>query len=130
MRYFNNLYANIKLDEKISVITGFDFGVEQASFQSNKYNEWFAPVIITRYDYNHHWCFAIRGEYLQDVYGTIILVQSNVSEFKTTAVSVNVDFRTSSNVALRIEGRYLSSTEDVLPTSKGLSNNNFFLALL
>ena len=84
MRYFNSLYANIKLDEKISVITGFDFGVEQASFQSNKYNEWFAPVIITRYDYNHHWGFAIRGEYFQDAYGTIIPVQSNASEFKTT----------------------------------------------
>jgi hypothetical protein len=129
MRYFNNLYANFKLGKKISVITGFDFGVEQASFQSNKYNEWFAPVIITRYDYNHHWGFAIRGEYLQDVYGTIIPVQSNASEFKTTAVSVNVDFRPSSNAALRVEGRYLSSTEDVLPTSQGLSNNNFFLTL-
>jgi hypothetical protein len=129
MRYFNNLYANFKLGKKISVITGFDFGIEQATFQSSNYNEWFAPVIITRYDYNNHWGFAIRGEYFHDAYGTIIPVQSNASEFKTTAISANIDYRPSSNLALRVEGRYLSSTEDVLPTSQGFSNNNFFLAL-
>jgi|GEM_PF-4892077 len=71
----------------------------------------------------------MRGEYFHDTYGTIIPVQSNASEFKTTAFSANIDYRPSSNVALRVEGRYLSSAENVLPTSQGFSNNNFFLAL-
>lgn len=129
MRYFSNLYANFKLGEKISVITGFDFGIEQTSFQSANYNEWFAPIIITRYDYNEHWGFAIRCEYFQDEFGTIISVQPNASEFKTTAISFNVDFRPASNVALRVEGRYLSATDEVLTTPSGFSNNNFILAL-
>jgi hypothetical protein len=129
MRYFNNLYATYNLGKKVSMITGFDFGIEQAAYQSSDYHEWFAPVIIARYDHNDQWGFAFRAEYYQDENGVIILVQPNVNEFKTTALSMNIDFKPQPNVALRLEGRYLHATQEVFLTQSGFSNNNFFVTL-
>lgn len=129
LRFFNNLYTKFKVGKKVSVVSGFDFGIEQISFQSARYNEWFAAVIIARYDYNSKLGFAMRGEYFQDEHGIIMSIQPNASEFITSAVSANADFRPSSNVALRFEVRYLSSSEEVLSASNGFSNENLFYAM-
>lgn len=125
MRYFRNLYANFKLGKKVPVITGFDFGIEQEFYKSVSYNEWITPVTIARYDNNLQWGFAFRCEYFYEVFRTIIPVQPNTNEFKTIAAYINSDFHPSSNVAMRIEGRYLSSSENVLPTQSGFADNNF-----
>lgn len=129
MRYFSNLYSTFKIGKKVAMITGVDFGLEQISKGSSTYNPWAAPVIIARYDYNKEWGSALRAEYYQDDNGVIIPVQLNASEFRTIALSANIDYRPNPNIALRLEGRFLQATQEVLPTQNGFANNNFFLTL-
>jgi hypothetical protein len=129
MRYFSNLYAQFKLGSRLSMITGFDAGIQQISKGANSYHSWLAPVLIARYDFNSIWGWALRGEYYHDGNGVIISVQPNAYEFSTLAISGNLDYRPFSNVALRLEGRYLKATQDVLPFSDGFKDNNLFVTL-
>jgi hypothetical protein len=129
MRYFSNLYAQFKLGSKLSMITGFDAGIEETAKASNSYHSWLAPVIIARYNFNSTWGCALRGEYYHDQNGVIIPVQPNANEFSTLAVSANLDYCPLENVALRLEARYLKATQDVFPFSNGFKDNNLFVTL-
>lgn len=61
MRYFNNLYGQFQLSPKVSLITGFDVGVQQQAKWSPDLDLWLSPVAIGR--------LACRGEYYQDKRG-------------------------------------------------------------
>lgn len=126
MRYFNNFYGQFQLTDKIGLIAGFDLGMQQREKQSAEYNTWFSPVFIAQFTFHQNWKAAIRGEYYQDQTGIIILTETP-NGFKTTGLSLNLDYSPTSNLAWRIEGRWLKSKDEIFETPESFSNQDFFI---
>lgn len=126
MRYFNDLYGNFQLTEKINLITAFDFGFQQNENGSSDYNLWFSPIIISQYVINKSWKTAIRAEYYQDKSGVIIPTKT-FNGFLTTGISLNIDYSPVKNIVGRLEGRWLHSKDSVFETKTSFSNNNFII---
>ena len=128
MRYFNNLYGQFQLSDKIGIITGFDIGIQQINKGSDQYNCWYSPVIIGQYSINDIWKTAVRLEYYQDTSGVIIPIES-LNGFKTSGFSVNIDYTPISNIACRLEGRWLNSNDALFVTQTNPSHNDIFIGM-
>ncbi len=124
MRYFHNFYGQYQLDDHWSLITGFDIGAEQRERNSNSYNVWFTPIVITRYAYSDWLSITARAEYYQDKNG-VIVDTGTPSGIRTTSYSANVDFKVSTNVGLRAELRKFHSKDDIFLDNHRPSQNNF-----
>lgn len=126
MRYFNNFYGKIHVTKKFGLITGFDIGIQQRNIHSSVFDFWFSPVIIGQFIINDQWKTAIRGEYYQDKAGVIILKET-ANGFKTTGLSLNLDYSPTQNIFCRIEGRWLHSKDHIFETRTSLLNNNLII---
>lgn len=126
MRYFNNIYGKFQLSEKIGLIAGCDIGYEQKEKGSSAYNSWFAPVLISKYTVDKNWATALRVEKYHDKDGVIIATPTS-NGFQTMGVSSNIDYTPASNVAVRLEARWLKSRDEIFPKDGAMSNNNIFV---
>ncbi len=122
-RIYHNLYSIFQFNDKIGLIAGFDIGTEQKSKGSSDVNTWYAPVVILRFTPYTHWAFAARGEYYSDKNGVIIYT-GTPNGFKTTGLSINIDYLPQNNIALRLEGRTLIGKDDTFIKANSVSNNN------
>jgi hypothetical protein len=123
MRYFNNFYAQFQLATKIGLIAGFDVGGQQIKKRSSGYNIWFSPVMIIRYSLADKWSTSLRAEYYQDKQGVIIPTETS-NGFQTSGLSLNLDYLPVKNIALRLEGRWLKSTDKIFQRQyKNVSDN-------
>ena len=126
MRYFNNFYGVFNVSEKLELIAGFDIGTQQQAKGSSSYDTWLSPVVIGRYSFSDKWKSALRAEYYQDEAGVIIATDTP-NGFKTTGLSLNVDYLPAKFIMCRIEGRWLNSEDAIFETNTDRSNNNFFI---
>lgn len=126
LRYFNNFYGQFELSERFGLITGFDIGTQQRTKNSSVYDLWFSPVIIGQIKINQNWKTAIRAEYYQDETG-IIIPTGTISGFKTTGLSLNIDYSPTQNITCRLEGRWLNSQDKIFETKTTPTNNNFII---
>jgi len=126
MRYFSNLYAQLKLSKKIGLILGFDLGTQQQNKNSTSYYFWFSPIVIAQIALNPNWKCTVRTEYYQDKKG-IIVSSANNKDFETFGCSLNFDYSPTPNVICRIEGRWLSSRNPIFETKSIHSNTDFCL---
>lgn len=127
MRYFNNLYGQFQLTERLGLITGFDIGIQQESKASKTYDVWLSPVIIGQFTIDKHWKTSIRAEYYQDQTG-IIIPTGTANGFSTSGFSLNLDYFPTSNIACRLEGRYLKSKDNIFDANSTPKDDNFFIA--
>jgi len=127
MRYFNNFYGQFQLTEKFGLISGFDIGTQQRVKSSSTYDLWFSPVIIGQFTINKTWKTAVRAEYYQDETG-IIIPTGTPNGFKTTSISLNLDYSPTQNIICRLEGRWLNSRDQIFETKSTLTDNNFIIA--
>ena len=126
IRYFNNFYVQSQLTKKIGFIVGFDIGAQQTKKDSSAYNVWFSPVIIVRYSLTNKWSASLRVEYYQDENG-IIIDTTSPNGFKTSGLSLNLDYSPVKNVAWRLEGRWLNSLDKIFQRQNNYINDNYFL---
>jgi hypothetical protein len=126
MRYFHNLYAIFNLSSKLGVTAGFDIGSEQKAKGSSDMNTWYSPVLILKYSVNDKWAIAARGEYYEDKNGVIIST-GTTNGFKTTGVSLNLDYAPASNILVRLEGRSLNSKDEIFIKESDTKKNDFFI---
>ena len=126
MRYFNNFYVQFQCTDRFGLIIGFDIGTQQISKSSSVYDIWFSPVIIGQFVFNHNWKSAIRAEYYQDATG-IIIPTGTINGFRTTGLSLNLDYAPTQNIMCRLEGRWLNSKDNVFETKTIPTNNNFII---
>ncbi|MBK8518343.1 MAG: porin [Saprospiraceae bacterium] len=126
MRYFNNFYGQFQCTEKFGLIVGLDIGTQQRVKNSSIYSLWFSPVIIGQFSINKNWKTAIRAEYYQDETG-IIIATGTINGFKTTGLSLNLDYTPTTNVACRIEGRWLNSKDKIFETKTTPTNDNLII---
>lgn len=126
MRYFHNLYGQFMLNNKLSILVGFDIGLQQKIKESNNYNSWFSPVIIAKYTPNIKTSIAARGEYYSDENG-VIIPTNTPNGFQTFGYSLNLDKNIASNIIWRIEGRSFLSKDFIFTNNKKASEVNYFL---
>jgi hypothetical protein len=126
MRYYHNFYALLNATDKFRITLGFDYGMEQISKGSSKYNTLYSPVMIFRYQCCNKLAVAIRGEYYNDKNG-IIITTGTPNGFQTFGYSLNFDYKISDNVMWRIEGRGLSSKDKIFTLDNKVSNQNYFV---
>ncbi|MGS2738925.1 porin [Sinomicrobium sp. M5D2P17] len=126
MRYFNNLYGQFQLTDRVILTTGFDVGIQQQQKNSSAYDLWFSPIIIGQFTLNQTWKTAIRVEYYQDKTGIIIPTETT-NGFRTTGLSWNVDYLPAPWISCRLEGRWLHSRDRIFETKDSVSNHDFFI---
>lgn len=124
MRYFSNLYGQFQLHDRLGFIAGLDIGLQQSSYGSSIYQNWFSFVLIGRYTINNNFTVAGRAEYYQDE-GGIIIPTGTVNGFQTAGFSLNLDYQPIQHIVCRLEGRWLHSVDDIFQKETVLTNNNF-----
>lgn len=127
MRYFSNTYVQFQCTEKFGLIAGFDIGTQQRTKNSSNYDLWFSNIIIVQFAINRSLKTAIRAEYYQDQTG-IIIPTGTINGFKTTGLSLNLDYSPTNNVICRLEGRWLNSKDKIFETNTTPINNDFFIS--
>ncbi len=126
MRYFNEIYALININEKWEVQAGFDYGMQQESKGSSTYDQWFLASVIARYSFNSSWTVSARGEYINDV-NKVVIANPSPNDFVCYGISANLDYSPIKNVIARVEGRYLFSENDVFVLDDDYVNNDLFI---
>ena len=126
MRYYNNFYALLNATDKFRITLGFDYGLEQKSKGSSKYNTLYSPVMIFHYQCCNKLAVAVRGEYYNDKNG-IIIATGTPNGFQTFGYSLNFDYKISDNVMWRVEGRGLSSKDKIFNIKNQFSYQNYFV---
>jgi hypothetical protein len=127
MRYFSNFYASIKPSKKIKILTGFDIGYQQKFKHSDTYSHWYNLTVIGQYSFSEKWKTALRIEHFQDI-DHVIIMTNNLNDFKTTGVSLNLDYKPAPFIYCRIEGRYLNNSSTIFATEQGFSRSNLIIA--
>ncbi len=125
-RYFNNFYGQFKVNEKTSVIAGFDIGSQQSVNKSDAYDIWLAPILVAQYKPTDKIQLAARGEYYQDKKGVIIATDTE-NGFKTYGFSANFDYLPVQNVIFRLEARTLNSKDNIFLKSNNPTDSNVFV---
>lgn len=125
-RFFNNIYGQIQLTEKLGITAGFDIGMQQVTKDTSEYNVWYSPVLIVQYKPTSKIRIAARGEYYSDKYG-VIIATNTVNGFQTLGYSINFDYLPTDHVMFRIEGRGLSSKDQIFLLDNKPNNANYFL---
>ena len=125
-RYFNDFFGTFKVNEKTSVIAGFDIGAQQSAKGSSDYDVWYNPSVIVQYKPTDKIQLAARGEYYQDKNGVMIATGSP-NGFKTYGFSANFDYLIANNIMFRLEARSLNSKDDIFLKNNNPTNSNVFL---
>ena len=111
-RFYNNFYAIWQISKTVGLTTGFDYGLQQKTHNSSKYNDVISPVAVARYQFAEKWALAGRIEYYRDNGG--IFIQTPLTNgFKTTGYSANIDYAPAANAIIRLEGKIYDSSEHV-----------------
>ncbi len=119
LRIFHNLYAIYDDSSKLSLLFGFDIGIQ--SNEHAKAAVWYTPVIISKINLNTKSKIAGRIEYYIDKKQTIIPTATH-NGYQTFGVSVNYDYQLSSKVLWRTELKQYFSKDPIFkydePTRK------------
>ncbi len=122
-RSYHNVYGIFQITPRLGFTAGFDIGREQTKLNGKAYHTWYTPVGILRITPGSKWAFALRGEYFSDEDGVIIST-GTANGFKTIGGSINVDYLPLTNIALRMEARYLKSNDDIFLKNNAPKNDN------
>ncbi len=126
MRYYHNLYGILQVSDVVGITAGLDIGTEEKSNTSSAVNAWYSPVLILKFNVSPKVSLTARGEYYHDEKGVIIST-GTLNGFKTSGVSLNIDYYPSENMMARVEIRSLNSKDDVFSKGDLVKNSNRFI---
>lgn len=124
-RFFNDLYAIYQLSEKLNLIAGFDYGIEQKAEGSSSYNNWYTWAFIGQYRLSDKLALAARVEQYIDK-KEVIIATGTQHGFQTTGLSLNGDYRINDRTLFRTEIRRLDSRDKIF--AKGNTSKKINLA--
>ncbi len=130
MRVFNNFYAQLALNDRLSLAFVADVGVQDfaASHPLAGNRLWWTTTILGRYALNDRLAVAARLEHYSDPNGVIIPTGTR-NNFQTSAASINLDYALTSSVLWRVEARAFVSRDAVYPSESGaMSTTDGFIA--
>lgn len=128
-RFFNNVYAIINPNRRVSAILGFDIGADRKPVGADGRRigmgnyVWYSPVAIVRYSASDVVKLAGRVEYYDDKNG-VIIATGTPNGFKTWGYSLNVDYVILPNALFRVEGKLYDSRDAIFESKTNLSKTN------
>lgn len=126
MRYFHDFYVINQWNNKFQTIFGFDIGAEQKEKRSSRYNSWFSPNFLAKYQLNDKTSISGRVEYFSDENNVIIAPQNNLG-FQVLGLSANVDYQIQTNILWRIEAKNFSAKDALFLKDNDFTKQNFFI---
>ncbi len=110
-RFFNNFYIQYK-GEKGTLNVGLDYGNQQTVLNGMQtLIHWYNATFIKQFHLHEKWNIVGRLEYYRDVYDLYI---KNFSTGETIGASINLDFKPTKSVLLRIEPKTLFASRNKL----------------
>lgn len=125
-RFHNNFYGIFQISDAVGITLGFDIATEEEPKGGDDYNVWYTPVAIAKFGLSDKVSLTARAEYYSDEDG-IIIATGTPNGFKTFAYSLNIDYHVAPNALFRIEGRGLSSEDEIFKLHDEPSKNNYFI---
>ncbi|GAB3290158.1 porin [Hymenobacter humi] len=126
-RYFHNFYLTYALTDRLSLAGVFDVG-KQETERYGHYDTWHTGAAFARYQLAAKWTAAARAEYYFAERGVIISgITPNPGEpdFRAGGGSLNLDYAPTTNVLLRVEGRYLRGRAPVFQRAEDPSADSY-----
>jgi hypothetical protein len=127
MRYFHNLYGIFQFSRTVGLILGFDIGSQDKLKGSGGKNVWYSPIAIVRWVTSEKISVAVRAEHYNDRAG-VIITSDMPRGFRTSGLSLNMDYTVSAQALWRIEVRHLNSADNIFPGAQGFSRDNAFIS--
>jgi len=104
MRYFSNLYAVYKMNHKLSITVGFDYGIQQTEKGSSSHYRWLNLTTVAKIAISERLNTGIRLEYFNDFHK--LLIQTPTYHFfEALGFSLNLDYSFNEHILFRMEGR-------------------------
>ena len=125
-RLFQDAYVIYEPTKKISVVFGFDFGIEKHLPNKNAY--WYSPIIVAKYNLNDKSKIACRVEHYNDA-NQIIISTNTANGFQTYGFSANYDYAIRKNLLWRIEAKHFLSKDKIFDNNLHHNNNNLLTSL-
>jgi hypothetical protein len=117
----------MQFSSEFGIVTEFDFGLRQQYKGSVEWDDWYGFALIARYDFAEKWGAALRGEFYHDRHGVIVVIEDSPNGFRTSGISLNIDFIPIPRVACRLEGRWLHSPDQIYDKDITRVMDNFFI---
>ncbi|MBX2915826.1 MAG: porin [Cyclobacteriaceae bacterium] len=118
IRFFNNVYYQVKLTSDFSLIADVDFGVQKVSNIKN----WWGAALLARYAINEKFSAACRAEYYTDKHGLVI----GSPDFTTYSFSVNADYNPIHSMKIRAEFRRFVGQQSLTISKPDASTASYF----
>ena len=126
-RYFHDFYLTYAASPRISLAAVFDVGKQQGAGRE-QYDTWHTAAAFVKYKLADNWSTTLRGEYYYAERGVIIrsiMPRALDQNFRVAGGSLNLDYLPTSNVAFRVEGRYLNGMRGVFARSDNADNRSY-----
>ena len=123
-RYYNNIYATIKLNKFIFALEA-NYGWQENSMlmDSSGTASLYSGLIVARYQYLKKSAVYVRGEYLSDP-DAVVTGSLNFGE-NVMGTTIGLEYKPYKNVALSIEGRILQSDKTVFKENNFKTNQRY-----
>ena len=126
-RYFHDFYITYAASERTSLAFVFDVG-KQRGVGSEKYDTWHTASVFVKQKLADKLSATVRGEYYYAERGVLIrsiMPRALDQDFRVAGGSLNLDYLPTSNVAFRVEGRYLNGMRGVFARSDNANNRSY-----
>ena len=124
-RYFHDFYITYAATNRLSLAAVFDVG-KQKSANNSGHDTWHTGAAFVKYKLADQFSTTLRGEYYYAERGVIInSIKPALSDadFRAAGGSLNLDYLPASNVAFRVEGRFLRSRNAIFQHETNASRN-------
>ncbi|MDQ2772160.1 MAG: porin [Bacteroidota bacterium] len=126
-RYFHDFYITYAAAERTSLALVFDIG-KQRGVGSEKYDTWHAASVFIKQKLADKFSATLRGEYYYAERGVLIrsiMPRALDQDFRVAGGSLNLDYLPTSNVAFRVEGRYLNGMKGVFARADNADSRSY-----
>jgi len=136
-RLYHNFYLTYAPTDRVSLAGAFDVGKQRVA-PAGPFDLWLGAAVFVRGKLAEKWSATARAEYYYAEHGVIvsgiISPTAAVPLFEAGGGSLNLDYSPTSNVMLRLEGRYLVGKAPVFqrdddPTANSYGNLTSSLAI-
>ncbi|WP_299761918.1 porin [uncultured Pontibacter sp.] len=124
-RYFHNFYAGYTFSDRFNIAASVDYG-RQELFGSDQKGNWYAGLLLARYQLSDRLAMAGRVEHYNDK-NQIIITTDTSNGFQTSSASLNFDYIPAPNLMWRFEARGYDSQDMIFVGEEGTKDKNLLL---
>jgi hypothetical protein len=129
VRFYQNLFAQYRFNERCVVFGGFDLGMQQQPTLVLSDHAWYSWFGIVQYKISDRMALALRAEQFNDPEELLVLMSNDqlAEGAALYAASLNADYRANKHLLLRLEVKNVASSnnEKIRYEPRNLLSNYF-----